>query len=197
MRTRCGLVFAFLCLAAAVAQAAPPQCNESIGPGFATFCEGYYALCIKARCKPAAQGSNQAECACAVEQGWSMGPEKCSDPGRNQTTPPAANATLMSTYSNLFNTSEKTLTCAPDTRWAWCYGAPCRVDAKDPSKATCRCPVCTSAASTLGGDCKHVNCKEIWSAATPKNDAFANNHYYKYLTGKGVQVPPAATACRQ
>jgi hypothetical protein len=197
MRSRCGLVLALLCFAAAVAQAAP-QCNESIGPGYATFCDGYYALCIKARCKPAAHGSNEAECACAVEQGWSMGPAPCSAPGRKLTTPPPANALLMSTYSNLFNTSEKTLTCAaPDTQWAWCYGADCTVDAKDPSKAVCRCPVCTGAASTLGGNCKHVDCKEIWSAATPKNDAFANTHYYKYLTRQGVQVPPPATACRQ
>jgi hypothetical protein len=188
----------FLSLAGFVAQAAAQQCNQGPTKGQAKFCDGYYALCIKAKCTPTAPGSNQADCVCQVEQGWSMGPAPCTDPGRKLTSPPAAGTELMSTYSNLFNTSEHTLTCLdPKTQWAWCYGAPCKVDEKNPSTAICRCPICTSAASTLGGSCTRANCRELWSAATPKDDKFANNFYYEFLTTtkKDPQAPPPATRC--
>ena len=49
--------------------------------------------------------------------------------------------TLMSTYSNRFNATNKTLSCSStDTLWAMCYGAPCVIDSKDPNKASCTCP---------------------------------------------------------
>lgn len=198
MRSRRGPVVLFslsLLLAGLVAQAAAQQCGLTGEP---KFCDGYYALCIKALCKATPPGSKQAECVCKVEQGWSMGPAPCTDPGRSLTSPPAAGTQLMSTYSNLFNISEHTLTCADlKTQWAWCYGAPCTVDAKDPSIATCQCPICTGPASTLGGNCTRARCKEIWSAATPKDDKHANNLYYDFLTKtkKDPQAPPPATRC--
>lgn len=190
------LVLLLGCLTAVAALAAGPQCDQKMGASDTVFCNGTYALCIKAPCKAVAGDASKVSCSCVIEQGWSMGPGACTDPGRSRPYPPPSGTEVMSTYSNYFNTTEQTLTCkSSDTKWAWCFGAPCKVDAKDPKRATCLCPVCTGAASTLGGSCHQEACKEIYSAATPINDAFANKIYYDYLTHQGISVPPAATAC--
>jgi hypothetical protein len=194
MSRRCVLSLLTGCLFL-VPTLARPQTDPSIPPDQAVFCRGYYALCIKALCDPATKASGNVSCSCIVENGWSMGPAACTNAGRSQTTPPPAGAQLMSTYSNYFNTCDQTLSCPSGTTWAWCYGAPCTVDAKDPSRANCTCPLRTSAAKTLGGGCYPPACSAIWSAATPAADAFANRHYYEFLTKKGVTVPPPAVAC--
>jgi hypothetical protein len=158
----------------------------------AVFCQGTYALCIRARCTPASSG-DYVDCGCVVEQGWSMGPGSCES--RKDA---AQNGTPISTYSNLFNNVDKTLTCAnPQTKWAWCYGAPCTVDPHDPKTATCTCPVKTSPMRTLGGSCDHGNCSQMWSAATPNDDAFANQHFYHYMKEHHPKYPtnPPALAC--
>ena len=167
----------------------------------ATFCNGPYALCIKAPCTAiASRGSggatiDSALCSCDVVEGWSMGPASCAARQKVQ----QGNYTyLMSTYSNFFNATNKTLTCASaDTLWAWCYGAPCVVDPDHPEKANCTCPVKQSAASTLGGDCKQNACSSIWSAATPQADAGANAIFAAYMKKNNPTVPslPPAEAC--
>jgi hypothetical protein len=175
----------------------------------ATFCEGTYALCIKAPYvaiptldRLGHYVTDHAACSCEVVQGWSMGPGACVDRGpvkqHGQTY-------LISTYSNLFNRTPKnglnnTLTCSDaSTVWAWCYGAPCVVDPNDPHKASCNCPLKQSAMSTLGGSCQTGSCSSIWSAALPKGDTFANEHFASYM--KSVQPPvpynPPAQACVQ
>lgn len=181
-------------LTAVPALAQRPQCDQKLAA--AIFCQGSYALCIKAPCKQITGpgGADHVSCSCVVENGWSMGPAACADSGRNQTNP-APGAHLMSTYSNYFNTTEQTLNCEnPNTKWAWCYGAACTVDANGKT-ATCLCPVCTGPSSTLGGRCNKEACKDIYSAATPTNDAFANQHYWKHLADQGVDVPPPAKVC--
>ncbi len=188
------------CLVAAPALAADrpvdrPQCNASMGASDAQFCQGYYALCIKALCRPTSDPT-RVECACNVENGWSMGPAACTVKGRSQTTPPKPGMAIMSTYSNAFDVKDSTLTCASDsTKWAWCYGAPCKVDGPKGDRATCTCPVCTGAASTLGGKCDQAACSQVWSAATPANDKFAAGYFYEHLKKQGVDVPPPAAAC--
>lgn len=166
-----------------------------------TFCDGTYALCIKAPCSAIPTldriGNYYVEhalCECDVVRGWSMGPGSCPDRAPMEQN---GRTYLISTYSNLYNAEEKTLTCGDDTVWAWCYGAPCVVDEKDPSKATCTCPVETGPGSTLGGDCRTDACDGIWSAATPAGDAFANQHYYGWMQRNqpGVSVNPPAAAC--
>lgn len=61
----------------------------------------------------------------------------------------------------------------------------------------CTCPTMTGPAMTLGGGCRQAACKEIWSAATPGNDAFANKHFFDYMTEHKLQPPPnpAAKSC--
>ena len=166
----------------------------------ATFCDGTYALCIKAPCSaiPVLDrlGNyvvNSALCSCDVVQGWSMGPGACVDHGPVKQ---GGRTYLISTYSNADNASEKTLSCS-NTTWAWCYGAPCVVDEKDPKKAVCTCPVKEGPAKTLGGNCQQGACDRIWSAATPAGDAFANVHYYEWMKKNqpSVQVNGPAAAC--
>jgi hypothetical protein len=167
----------------------------------AQFCDGTYALCIKAPCTPiASRGKggtsiDSALCSCDVVKGWSMGPASCAARAPAQS---GNYTTLMSTYSNRFNATNKTLTCSStDTLWATCYGAPCVIDAKDPNKANCTCPVKQSAASTLGGDCQQNACAGIWSAATPQADAGANAIFAAYMKKSNPTVPslPPAEAC--
>jgi hypothetical protein len=168
----------------------------------ATFCDGTYALCIKAPCSPIPTLDrlinyqvDHALCSCNVVDGWSMGPGECED--RAPITQ-GGRTYLISTYSNLYNDQEQTLSCASDdTLWAWCYGAPCVVDEKDPQKAVCTCPVETGPANTLGGDCRQGACDGIWSAATPAGDVFANEHYYQWMKKNQPDQPvnPPAPAC--
>lgn len=167
----------------------------------ATFCEGTYALCIKAPCAPIPTlprlvnyATDHALCSCNVVRGWSMGPGECED--RAPVTQ-GGRTYLISTYSNLYNEKEKTLACGEGTAWAWCYGAPCVVDEKNPSKASCTCPVMTGQAQTLGGDCQSDACEMIWSAATPAGIAFANNHFYQTMQNEHPKVPanPPALSC--
>ncbi|HEY0783597.1 MAG TPA: hypothetical protein VGE98_14150 [Thermoanaerobaculia bacterium] len=166
----------------------------------ATFCDGTYALCIKAPCtaiptldRLANYSVTSALCECDVVQGWSMGPGACIDRGPVKQ---GGRTYLISTYSNADNATEKTLSCA-NTTWAWCYGAPCVVDAKDPKKATCTCPLKTGPAKTLGGNCRQNACSGIWSAATPAGDAFANDHYFGWMKKNQPTVPvnKPAPAC--
>jgi hypothetical protein len=167
-----------------------------------TFCDGTYALCIEAPCSAIPTLNrignyyvNSALCECDVVDGWSMGPGSCPDRAPIEQH---GRTFLISTYSNLDNAEESTLACdSPDTLWAWCYGAPCVVDEKDPSKATCTCPVQTGPSRTLGGDCKQASCDGIWSAATPAGDVFANTHYYEWMTKNqpGTPVNGPAPAC--
>lgn len=168
----------------------------------ATFCDGTYALCIKAPCEPIPTLDRlinyeveHALCSCDVVSGWSMGPGACAD--RAPVTQ-GGRTYLISTYSNLYNDEEKTLSCdSRETVWAWCYGAPCVVDENDSSKAVCTCPVETGPAGTLGGGCRQAACEGIWSAATPAGDLFANENYYQWMQKNQPDVPvnPPAPKC--
>ncbi len=161
--------FAIALLAVATLFVSAAQARTPERP--AVFCKGTYALCIRALCTPDASDSSKVICGCSVEEGWSMGPGNCDS--RHPVRDGNGVLTIISTYSNRFNNVEKTLTCAnKDTKWAWCYGAPCKVDINDPKSAACKCPVVTGPMRTLGGMCDQDNCSKIWSAATPSNGRF-------------------------
>lgn len=68
-------------LAAALLPTTTHAAPKASGPELAIFCEGTYALCIKAPCVPVANASGivtSVVCSCVVEQGVSMGPAPCS-----------------------------------------------------------------------------------------------------------------------
>jgi hypothetical protein len=196
------LTLAVVAVVAAVAVPAPALAQAETPRN--TYCQGPYALCIKAPCKlspapPIEGGSdiivNSAMCSCDVVDGWSMGPASC-DARQKRTV--QGHTYLMSTYSNLYNDKHQTLFCkSEDTVWAWCYGAPCLVDEEDPTKAICNCPIKVSPAMTLGGGCQQDACKKTWSAASPAQDTFANNNFYNYMKANHPDWPTnlPATAC--
>lgn len=177
--------------AAAPAQSPPPL-------GKPIFCDGTYALCIKALCEPIAEKNGQvrfANCVCDVREGWSMGPQQCS--ARN---PIVRNGRtyMISTYSNLYNANHQTMTCSSSSQqWAWCYGSPCVVDRADPSKTTCKCPVYTGAMNTLGGQCgsAYGGCDSMWSAAAPKADTGANVLFAAFMKKNGYPHNGPAAMC--
>lgn len=172
---------------------APPEMNAS------NFCLGKYALCIKAPCAPIVTRDKdgnysiqEANCVCDIESGWSMGPGECDKRGPHTEN---GRTYLISTYSNFFNKTNLALTCPnPDTVWAWCYGSPCVIDEKDPSKATCTCPIKVGPSTTLGGECRQIACKGIWSAATLAEDQFANKHFYDWMMANHPTPPPNPAA---
>ncbi|HSL83330.1 MAG TPA: hypothetical protein VLF66_11185 [Thermoanaerobaculia bacterium] len=210
------VVLAMLAAAAALvpaptaAQEAPAPAAMEPPPGFGTnqanFCRGTYALCITAQCAAIPTldrlGNyyvNHALCECDVIEdseespAWSMGPGSCEDHG-----PVTQNGRtfLISTYSNLYNDSNQVVQCGADTLWAWCYGAPCVVDEEDPTKAICNCPLLQEPANLLVSDCSQTDyCGQIWSAAVPPGDCFANCRYYQWAQENDVQSGPVAELC--
>ena len=128
-----------------------------------------------------------------------MGPGQCADRAPVKQGIPHPRTYMISTYSNRFNamhgTLKNTLNCSKNTLWAWCDGAPCVQDGRDPSKANCTCPVLTSPVQTLGGNCDTGNCKYINSAAIPKGDASANDAFAAYMKAHGYPHEPPAQAC--
>jgi hypothetical protein len=200
-----------ICLAVSLL-ALPTSVEAALGTGAGTaeeiqnqanFCEGTYALCIKAACSgiPTLDrlGNyviDRALCSCDVVKGVSMGPGSCEDraPVKQQ-----GRTYLISTYSNRDNNTHRTLTCTdPKTTWAWRYGAPCVVDENDPDKAACTCPIMQSPMSTLGGSCREDACNGIWSAAMPAGNKFANEHFYRTVQQRYPNIPvnPPAPMCR-
>jgi hypothetical protein len=168
--------------AAAADQSTPPGDIKAK----ATMCyTKQYALCIKAACsKTPDQGLYS--CACVMQTGWNMGPNTCQERA----------ATLTSTYSNNFNPGSNTISCPKGTMWAWCYGVTCTPDPNDPTKANCKCPTYTTPSVTLvsTGLCSDPKvCGILWSAASPGESTFANNHYFQWLTDHGLTADPPAT----
>jgi hypothetical protein len=159
--------------------------------GNAIMCDGKYALCIKAQCEEKVSGNDQVRCKCVIEDGWSLGPNSCQDRKNN----------LTSTYSNRFNVKSKTVSCSSAINWAWCYGASCEPDPKDPTGKTaiCRCPVVNSQAVILVGEDKCADgstyCSQMWSAATPAESKFANTYFYWWMTKNGYKAQPPSEAC--
>lgn len=169
-----------------LAAQAPKKPAEFQGP--ATMCNGRYALCIKARCEKTVDAQH-VDCACVIEDGWNMGPNSCEDRTKS----------LTSTYSNLFNEGSRVLSCPRTINWAWCYGAACQKSAKDGKLAVCRCPVKNSLAVILVSEdkCKEPGkvCSEMWSAAYPKESAFANHYYAWWMHEHGFHTLPPADPC--
>jgi hypothetical protein len=71
------------------------------------------------------------------------------------------------------------------------------VSDEDPTKALCNCPLVQSRADLLVEDCDGQEyCSQIWSAAVPAGDCFANHYYYKWMTEHGYQSNKPATLCK-
>lgn len=130
------------------------------------LCNQPYALCTMAPCEPAPADENTSVCHCTVENGYSIGYTSCSERA-------PSGATLISTFSTQNVTSDvRAMVCTEKNRWANCLDMPCTIEADDPTRATCQCPVEESAEFfTEGGDCDVSTCASvIWSAASPSGN---------------------------
>jgi len=197
------LIAAAVVASAANAQGIPPD-QQNYVKNQAVFCEGTYALCIKAHCTPIPTidrlgnySYREVSCTCEIENGWSMGPGQCGDriPVKS-----GHFVYMISTYSNLFNATNATLSCDSDnTKWALCYGAPCVADERaveaGKGDVACTCPIRESKMRTLGGDCAQESCSTLWSAATPEADTFANQHFAEFMQQHGYPHLPPAQMC--
>jgi len=186
-----------IALSAAAAEPATKAGPEPVKPkSFTkpnTMCNTTYALCIKAPCAKIRDANNLFPCECVMQTGWNMGPNSCDDRAKN----------LTSTYSNNFNDGMNLLSCPAPTDWAWCYGAKCEKNPKDPTgqTATCKCPVITSAALVLvkPDDCQKGNapCRMLWSGALAAESKFANDYYWWWMVtnGHAGETDPPAQPC--
>ncbi len=185
-------------LAALAASAAPPAAKEPAQ----TFCQGPYALCIEAACSPiptrGPEGRvtvDRALCSCDVVSGWSMGPTPCAERAEKVE---GTKTFLTSAFSNLYSARSRVLSCpSASQEWAYCYGAPCVADPRDPKKALCDCQVRTGPAKILGGNCRPDACNQLWVGATPAADGFAGPYFYETLWKEHpeVAVNTPAKAC--
>jgi hypothetical protein len=187
-----------LCVAAALIIVPLTASAQAPHVGKPIFCDGTYALCIKALCEPIAEKNGAvkyANCVCEVRQGWSMGPYQCA---AREPIVRSGRTYMISTYSNLYNAVEQTMSCSSSTQqWAWCYGAPCVVDRADPTRTTCKCPVYGGPMYTLGGKCGsfYGGCDSLWSGATPKADVAANAIFAAFMKKHGYPHNGPAAMC--
>ena len=156
--------------------------------------EGKYAICDAALCTPlAAQkgppGSKSvrpttAVCECQVAEGPNLGPGPCTHriprgPDRRY---------IMSTYS--YALKNPYLTCSAGNNRTVCFGYPCIIDEKDPSRAHCTCPIeyDSKLFRTQGGGCNAANCSaELWQGGTPAEYKLINEIFSK---ATGEKPPP-------
>jgi hypothetical protein len=135
---------------------------KAIRVGSTYVCDQRYALCTNASCVPSKHDPSVVICDCVVESGYSIGLTQCS-----RRTP--RGRTVYSTFSTrLVTNTTRVMTCPASTPWANCLDAICEVDAHNPLKARCRCPLVNKGPSlTFGGNCNTRTCSStIWSAAS-------------------------------
>lgn len=108
---------------------------HSYHPAFAdsfTACEGKYALCTKALCKPIPGKTDIASCTCKVINGFSAGTKACELPKITK-----EGEQIYSRYYPI----QSYVSCKNNRPWAWCLDKPCIIDKADPSKAYCSCSI--------------------------------------------------------
>ncbi|HEX4959437.1 MAG TPA: hypothetical protein VF173_01265 [Thermoanaerobaculia bacterium] len=162
------------------------------------MCTGKYALCDAAACTPIAEqksfpGSpvvkpSHALCSCVVEEGKNLGPGPCSD--RTPTGPKGEY--ILSTYSYALKSSY--LTCPKGGTRTVCFGYPCIIDAKDPKRAHCTCPIIYDSEEfkTQGGNCNPSSCKNgLWQGGTPAEYEVINAIFTKDTGQKPPKDCPA------
>lgn len=94
-----------------------------------TACEGKFALCTSALCKPTDK-TDIVSCTCDVKTGFSAGWSTCKPAEKTE-----EGEKIYSRYAPV----KSYVSCHNSRPWAWCLDKPCIVDKNDPSKAYCAC----------------------------------------------------------
>lgn len=187
-------------LSLAAAAGAADQTSQRLDGKILQMCTGKYAICDAALCAPlAAQagppGSKSVQpttavCTCEVKIGPNLGPGPCDN-----RTPSGPNGEyIMSTYS--YALKNPYLTCKSGGTRTVCFGYPCVIDQKDPSRAHCTCPIKYDSEEfqTQGGNCNPASCSnELWQGGTPNEYKLINEIFTK-ATGEQPPQDCAATA---
>ncbi|HKH44024.1 MAG TPA: hypothetical protein VKM72_05105 [Thermoanaerobaculia bacterium] len=180
------------------AAAGADEASQRLDRKVLQMCEGTYAICDAALCTPlAAQkgpaGSKSVQpttavCTCEVKKGRNLGPGPCDN-----RIPSGPNGEyIMSTYS--YARKDPYLTCPKGNARTVCFGYPCIIDQKDPSRAHCTCPITYDSVEfkTQGGGCNVANCsKDLWQGGTPDEYKIINEMFTK---ATGEQSPPDCPA---
>jgi hypothetical protein len=180
------------------AAGAADQTSQRLNGTILQMCTGTYAICDAALCTPlAAQegppGSKSvkpttAVCTCGVVQGPNLGPGPCE----NRIPSGPNNEYIMSTYS--YALKNPYLSCPQGNARTVCFGYPCVIDQKDPTRAHCTCPIKydSEAFKTQGGDCNVASCSNgLWQGGTPNEYKIINEMFTK---ATGEQPPPDCAA---
>lgn len=131
-------------------------------------CESEFALCTTAQCTPVPGDDNLSLCHCTIQKGYSAGFEECEAPKKND----EGYTVVKSRYYPV----KSYISCANNRPWANCLDMTCIVDAKDPTKAVCSCPLVKNEGEymVVTDTCQAVNCDQnIYSSVLVTNDMSA------------------------
>jgi hypothetical protein len=95
-----------------------------------TACQGKYALCTTASCKPVPGKKGLVSCDCDVKTGYSASTKACQEVKKTD-----KGQLIYSRYYPI----KSYVRCSNNRPWAWCLDKPCIIDKNNPSKAACTC----------------------------------------------------------
>lgn len=138
-------------------------------------CQQEYALCTSSACVPDPRHPRYALCPCVVKNDISLGFTSCDkrEPKINK----YKIKRIRSTFSFAQFDKKKGMLCAEGSPWTDCLDAPCTVNPRTPSQATCSCKIHHKKSFfTLGGECNNSSCATgYWSGATQANSTLLKN----------------------
>jgi hypothetical protein len=185
------------------ARAAASQTGASSSAPAAPFavCQGTFALCTKATCKPVIRKTAGSEeevgfsCACSVQVGYSVGqnvPKK--NPCQSvPTAAPSVGQEVPSRYSPI----KSYVACTNKRPWAWCLDARCKVTSVDPNNpstgtATCACGIATGAPYVYvpaDGQYSQTGCTKEYISSATTDDVYQVTEFL--TTPAGANLPPS------
>ncbi|HEV2991418.1 MAG TPA: hypothetical protein VG759_23485 [Candidatus Angelobacter sp.] len=188
-----GLVFAPAYSSTSLMAQQPPAKSSGLN-----VCEGTFALCTEATCKPMMKNGNIASfsCDCKVQKGYSVGFNGPKNRNSCQSIPhdgPTLKQKVPSRYSPITSFVAYT----NNRPWAQCLDAPCvvdHVDENDSSKGTAKCLCPKTTASPYGyipadGQYSRSGCEDKYiSSATVANIVVVTQFL---TTPAGKNLPPS------
>ncbi|HLJ85266.1 MAG TPA: hypothetical protein VKZ53_00495 [Candidatus Angelobacter sp.] len=161
-------------------------------------CQGTFAACMEATCKPITSNGqiSSFQCECKVGTGYSLG---VNGPKNNNScqsipqAPPAEGQKIPSRYSPVTNF----VACTNKRPWAMCMDAACTVhaDKNDPQKysATCSCPKAEGGPyvyMTVDGQYSRSGCEDQYISSAPATTFLQVTQFLTTPKGKDLPAVP-------